>query len=410
MTRTPDDREQATNAGKENDGIDLLDFLIVVAKNKTMILSVTLGMAVLSTLLTLLLPDIYTGTAKVLPPQQSQSSAAMLLGQLGGLAGLIGGPTPNIKNPNDLYVGMLKSRTVADNIIARFELQKVYDEDTMVETRKEFASNSSITAGKDGLITIAFDDEDPKRAAAVANAYIEELDRLTQTLAVTEAAHRRLFFERQLHQTKKDLGEAELALKHTQEKTGLIMLDSQGRAIIESVATLRGQIAAKEVELRAMRTFATEQNSEYVRTQQQLAALRVELAKLERAQISGGGDVLLPTGKVPEAGLDYLRKLRDVKYNETVFELLAKQFEAAKLDEVKDVGVLQVLDHAVSPDQKSKPERVLIVLFATLIAGFVALVWAIVREAKQRAASDPVQAGRIAALIRYASFRRATGN
>jgi uncharacterized protein involved in exopolysaccharide biosynthesis len=299
---------------------------------------------------------------------------------------------------------MLKSRTVADNIIVRFDFQKIYDEETMVETRKEFASNSGITAGKDGLITIAFDDEDPKRAAAVANAYVEELDKLTQSIAVTEAAQRRLFFERQLQQAKKDLGEAEVALKLTQEKTGLIMLDSQGKAIIEAVASLRGQIAAKEVELRAMRTFATEKNSEYIRTQQQLAALRTELIKLERAQISGEGDVLLPTGKVPEAGLEYVRKLRDVKYNETVFELLAKQFEIAKLDEAKDAGLIQVLDQAVVPDKKSKPHRAVIVLFATLAAAFVALMWAIAREAT---ANDPSTAARVSALLRYASFRRA---
>jgi tyrosine-protein kinase Etk/Wzc len=405
---TSESINQAPPPVEGDGGINLLELLIVLAKNKWMILSVALGGAVLSTIVSLLLPSIYTGTARVLPPQQSQSSAAMLVGQLGGLAGLIGGSPVGIKNPNDLYVGMLKSRTVADNIIGRFHLQQIYDEDTMVEARKVFASNSSIAAGKDGLITIAFDDEDPQRAAAVANAYVEELDKLTQSIAVTEAAQRRLFFDRQRQQAKKDLGDAELGLKVTQEKTGLIMLDGQSRAIIEAVATLRGQIAAKEVELRAMRTFATEKNSEYVRTQQQLAALRAELTKLERAQISGEGDILLPTGKVPEAGLEYLRKLREVKYHETVFELLAKQFEIAKLDEAKDAGLIQVLDRAIAPDQKSKPHRALIVLFATAVAAFAGVVLAMLREARERASGDPLTAARFAALSRYASFRRRT--
>jgi tyrosine-protein kinase Etk/Wzc len=403
---TPESINQPPPPAEDNGETNLLELLIVLAKNKRMILSVTFGAAALSTIVSLLLPNIYTATAKVLPPQQSQSSAAMLLGQLGGLAGLVGGSAVGIKNPNDLYVGMLKSRTVADNIIGRFDFQKVYDEDTMVETRKEFARNSAITAGKDGLITIAFDDENPERAAAAANAYVDELDKLTQSIAVTEAAQRRLFFERQLQQAKKDLGDAEVALKLTQEKTGLIMLDSQGRAIIEAVATLRGQIAAKEVELQAMRTFATEKNSEYVRTRQQLAALQSELTKLERAQISGGGDVLLPTGKVPEAGLEYLRKLRDVKYSETVFELLAKQFEIAKLDEVRDAGLVQVLDRAITPDKKSKPHRALIVLFATLVAAVVGVVWAMLREERERTNADPVRAARFAALLGYTSFRR----
>jgi tyrosine-protein kinase Etk/Wzc len=194
VSSTPEEIKPVT---QDDDEISLLDLLIVLAKHKKMILGVTFGAAVVSAIISLLLPNIYTGTAKVLPPQQSQSTASMMLGQLGGLAGLAGGSL-GIKNPNDLYVGMLKSRTVADNIIARFELQKLYDQDTMVGTRNEFADNSSITTGKDGLITIEFEDRDPKRAAAIANAYVEELDKLTQSLAVTEAAQRRLFFERQL--------------------------------------------------------------------------------------------------------------------------------------------------------------------------------------------------------------------
>lgn len=404
MSSTPEDIKQSVPPAGDDDEASLLDFLIVLAKHKKFIAGVTLGAAIVSAAVSLLLPNIYTGTAKVLPPQQSQSTAAMLLGQLGGLAGLAGGSV-GIKNPNDLYVGMLKSRTVADNIIGRFDLQRLYDQETMVETRKEFASNSSITTGKDGLINIEFDDEDPKRAAAVANAYVEELDKLTQSLAVTEAAQRRLFFERQLKQAKDDLSNAEVALKVTQEQTGLIKLDDQGRAIIEAVAALRGQISAKEVELRAMRTFTTEHNPDYVRVRQQLAGLRAELTKLERAQIGGGGDILLPTGQVPAAGLEYVRKFRDVKYQEAIFELLAKQFEAAKIDEAKEAAIIQVVDQAIAPDRKSKPKRALIVIGVTLAAGFLAFIWAFAREARERASRDPVQAARFAALRNYASFR-----
>jgi uncharacterized protein involved in exopolysaccharide biosynthesis len=275
----------------------------------------------------------------------------------------------------------------------------------MVETRKDLADNSTITAGKDGLITVDFDDEDPKRAAAVANAFVEELDKLTQSLAVTEAGQRRLFFERQLQQAKEDLSKAEVALKVTQEQTGLIKLDDQGKAIIESVAALRGQISAKEVELRAMRTFTTENNPDYVRVQQQLAGLRSELAKLERARISGEGDILLPTGKVPEAGLEYLRKFRDVKYQETIFELLAKQFEVAKIDEAKEAAIIQVVDHAIAPDRKSKPRRALIVIAATLISGILISLWAFVSEARLRAIRDPVQAERLSLLRRHIALR-----
>lgn len=382
---TPDTEigQPAGERGEHEEQIRLLDLLITLAKHKKPLTIITFSSAIVIALVSLLFPNIYTGTAKILPPQQNQSAAAMVLGQLGqlgGLAGLSGGAL-GLKNPGDLYVGMLKSRTVADRLIARFELQKLYNQDTMVETRKELADNTSIVAGKDGLITIEFDDKDAARAAAVANAYVEELDKLNQTLAVTEAAQRRLFFEKQLHQAKEDLGSAETALKITQEKTGLIKLDDQGRAIIEAVATLRGQIAAKEVELRAMRTFATEQNTDYIRAQQQLSGLRAELAKLERAQISGSGDILLPTGKVPEAGLEYLRKFRDVKYYETIFELLAKQFEIAKIDEAKDAAIIQIVDPAVLPDRKTRPKRTLIVIAGALVIGFLASVFVLFKEA-----------------------------
>jgi uncharacterized protein involved in exopolysaccharide biosynthesis len=371
VSSTPEGIKQPGPAG-EDDEISLLDLLIVLAKHKKMIAGVTLGAAVVSAVVALLLPNIYTGTAKVLPPQQSQSTAAMLLGQLGGLAGLAGGSV-SIKNPSDLYVGMLKSRTVTDNIVGRFNLQSLYDLDTLVETREELTDNTNISAGRDGLITIEFEDKVPERAAAIANAYVDELDKLTQSLAVTEAAQRRLFFERQLLQAKKDLSTAEVALKQTQEKTGLIKLDDQGKAIIEAVANLRAQIAAKEVELRAMRTFTTEHNPDYIRTQQQLAGLRTELTKLERAQISGAGDILLPTEKVPEAGLEYLRRYRDVKYQETIFELLARQFEAAKIDEAKDAAIVQVIDHAIPPDRRSSPNRALIVALTTLLVALATL-------------------------------------
>jgi uncharacterized protein involved in exopolysaccharide biosynthesis len=272
----------------------------------------------------------------------------------------------------------------------------------MVETRNRLADRTLLVAGKDGLISVGFDDEDPKRAADVANAYVEELDKLTQMLAVTEAAQRRLFFERQLKQAKTDLSIAEVALQVTQEKTGLIKLDDQGKAIIEAVAGLRAQISAKEVELRAMRTFATEQNSDYVRTENQLAALRAELMKLERAQISGGGNVLLPTGKVPQAGLEYLRKLRDVKYFETMFELLARQLEAAKIDEAREAAVIQVVDRAVPPDRKSRPNRALIVVAATVAAAFLGLVLALLRAAYSRASNSAVGAARLADLVHAA--------
>src|SRR6266581_8087932 len=202
VTENPKE-SSAASISSDDDEISLLDLLIVLAKHKRIVFGVPFAVAVVAAIISLLLPNIYTGTTRILPPQQSASAAAALLNQLGGaLGGLAGaaGGTLGIRNPNDLYVGMLKSRTVADNLIVRFELAKVYDEDYLSETRKRLAKETTITSGRDGIIAIEVDDKNPKRAADLANAYVDELMRLTKVLAVTEASQRRLFFERQLLQ------------------------------------------------------------------------------------------------------------------------------------------------------------------------------------------------------------------
>ena len=248
---------------------------------------------------------------------------------------------------------------------------------------------TDIQNGKEGFITVAVEDKNRKRAADLANAYVEELRNLTSTLAITEASQRRLFFEQQLNKAKDDLANAEVALKETQQKTGLIQMDSQAKAIIESVAAIRAQIAAKEVEVQAMQFSATEQNPDLLLLRQQLAGLRAQAAKLENQQNSGGGDIQVPTGAVPEAGLQYIRSLRDVKYYETIFELLAKQLEASKLDEARQGAVIQVVDPAVEPDRKTSPKRGLIVVASMMLAFVGSLVWIFTSEFFERVKCDP---------------------
>ena len=389
--------ETHTTPQRAEDEVSLLDLLIVLAKHKWLVLGFPFAAAVLAAGVSLLLPNVYTATARILPPQQGQTAAAAMLNQLGALAGAAG-----IKNPLDIYVGMLKSRTVADNLIARFQLQARYQTETLEDTRKVLENVSNITAGRDGILTIQVDDKDPRFAADLANAYIDELDRLTKSLAVTEAAQRRLFFERQLEQARDRLAQAEVELKKVQQATGLVQLDAQSKSTIETVAALRARIAAKEVELAALRTFATEQNPDYLRLTQELAGLRSQIARFER-----GGEVsALPSAdKLTEAGLEYVRKLREVKYHETVFELLARQYEAAKLDEARDAVLIQVLDKAVPPERKSKPRRSLIVIVTALATGLLAVLLAFVREARERAMSDPDQAERYRMLARYLRWR-----
>jgi len=371
-----------------DDEISLLDLAITLAKHKKLILGAPIIAGILAALYSLFQPNIYTADTQILPPQQ-QSSASALLGQQGALSGMAGA-AGGFKDPNETYVAMLKSRTLQDNMIRRFNLQKVYKTQTPGSTRGALAGATSVKVGKDGIIGIYVDDQNPQRAALLANGYVEELQRLTQVFAVTEASRRRLFFEKQLMQAKKSLSEAEIALKQLQEKTGIIQLDAQAQQVIGTAASLKGQIAMKEVELGAMRTFATGSNPDFIRSQQMLTGLKAQLSKVET------GSVI--TSKVPEAGLEYMRMVRDLKYAETIYEMLAKQYEMAKIDESKESSVIQVLDKAFVPEQKSKPKRSMTVLFAVFVTGFIAMLWAFIAEALKKAKKNGTTQVQIQAL------------
>ncbi len=388
--------------GGDDDDISLLDLLIVLAKRKKLVIGLPLVVAVIAAIISFLLPFIYTGTTKILPPQQSQSSTAALLSQLGGGLGSLAGSLVGIRSPNELYIGMLKSRTVADNLIQRFDLMRVYDEKYPSRARRTLGKHTEIIAGKDGIITIEVEDTDAKRAADLANAYVDELFKLTKVLAVTEASQRRLFFERQFEQAKDNLARAEAAARQALEKGGLVQVEGQGRAIVETTARLRGQITVKEVQIGAMRSFATERNPDLRLAQKELEALKHELARIEGA--SGGK--IADQRENGGHGIDSLGLLRNVKYYETIYELLAKQYELAKIDEARDSAVVQVMDKAIEPDRRTKPWRSLIVLVSAFVAFFVGIVWAFIREGVARTKADPNQAARLLNLKRYLAWKR----
>jgi tyrosine-protein kinase Etk/Wzc len=356
---------------KSDDELSLLDLLIILSERKRIILRITAAFALIAIVASLLLPNQYTATVLLLPPQQNSSLGGALTSQLSALSGLAGlaGGGGLLKNPNDMYVSMLKSRTVEDGIVQQFGLMQEYKVKYSSEARKAFEHHALVDgSGKDNLIHISIEDKDPKRAAEIANAYVEQYRKLSEHLAITEAAQRRLFFEQQLEGAKNNLANAEEALKKTQQTTGVIEINSQSRALIETAAVLRAQIAAKEVQIQAMETFATGQNAQLIQAQQELDSMKAQLTRLGgSAEDTIGAGFIVPKGKVPEAALEYLRKLRDVKYYETIFEILARQFEVAKLDEAKEGSIIQVVDSAVPPDRKSSPHRGLIVIFSTLL-------------------------------------------
>lgn len=370
-----------------------MDFAILLLKHKRFIARFVSGATILAIVVVLILPVQYEANVTLMPPAQHSSLSSALLGQMGSmgsLATLAAGGGLGIKNPADMYVSLLTSRTLQDAMIRRFGLMAEYHQKLMSDTRKVFDRHSKVAAGiKDGLIRITVEDTDPKRAAELANGYVEEFRKLSASLAITEAARRRWFFQQELEQTKQNLTAAEEAMRKTQESTGVLQIDSQARALIESAAVLRAQVVAKEVEIQGMKSFATDDNPQLLLAKQQLAALQSQLQQIAGSQNDTGSDIVLSKGRVTEAGMEYLRRFRELKYQETVFELLAKELEIAKLDEAREGEIVQVVDAAVIPDRKSSPHRTLIVIGTTTLAFFAAAFWIVVRQGLNRTLELP---------------------
>jgi uncharacterized protein involved in exopolysaccharide biosynthesis len=387
--------------GESSDAFGFLDLAIALAKQKRIVLGIPLLAGIVALVIALLLPPTYTASVRILPPQQKESSASAVLGSLAGVSGGLGtnvGQALGFRNPNELYVGILRGRTIGDRLIERFSLRERYEVSTMVAARRALESTTRITAGKDGLISIEVDDNDPQRAARIANAYVEELDSLMQKLALTEAAQRRLFFEKQLASARDKLVAAETELRKAIDTKGITGVDAQTRALVGTVEQLRAQIAVKEIQLDAMRAFATDQNPEAVRLRQELKSMKGELANLEGGRREGN------TSTLP-AGLENVRRLRELKFLEFTVELLTKQYEIAKIDEAKDAVLIQLVDPAIPPDYRSKPKRSLIVLLTMMVAGFAAVILAILREYLERARLDPHSAARLSRLSQYLRLR-----
>jgi tyrosine-protein kinase Etk/Wzc len=400
MSETQSTAVDARLAAKGGDDSELLDWLLVLAKHKKLIVGLPLAVAFVASLFVMSLPNIYKASTKLMPPQQSQSAASAILSQLGGMAGMASG-IAGMKNPNDMYIGMLRSRAVADSLVTKFELTKRYETKSTEMARFLLGENTMISAGKDGLITIDFEDKDQKLVANVANAYVSELLKLTRTLAVTEAAQRRVFFERQLDISKKNLESAEVTLKGALDSRGVLSVDGNSRAIIETVARVRAQISAKQIQVASMQAFVTASNPDYMRAREELISLRSELHKLENGRPAAEDKMASGSEQV---GLANVRILRDLKYHQMLYELLAKQYEIARLDEAKDAPLIQVLDAAIEPESKFKPKRAILVFVATVLAFFAAVTLVLLMEMNKRAMRSPARSEKLKAL--KAAFRR----
>lgn len=375
------------------DEISLLDLLQVIFDNLRLLFFGPLVLGLLALAASFLIPPTYTATTKIMPPQQQQSSAAALLQNLGALGGLAGAAT-GIKNPNDQFVAFMQSRTVQDALIKRFKLAERYETEFSDDTRKALAKNVRISSGKDGLIAIAVDDKNPSFAADLANAHVSQLAELLSRLAVTEAQQRRVFFEKQLASAKDNLTKAEQALQSTGVNAGA--LKANPAAAVGGLAQLQAGIAAQEIKVASMRGYLSESAPDFKQALTELSALRAQLRRAEQSQSPAqAGDS------------DYIAKYRDFKYYETLFDLFAKQYELARIDESREGAVVQVLDMAVPPERKSKPSKALIAVVATLATGFLLLLFVFIRRALFNAGADEASADKLKRL--HQSWRRAWG-
>jgi uncharacterized protein involved in exopolysaccharide biosynthesis len=360
----------------EQEDDEELDLLAVLAEMRRKVLWLVAGPLLAGLLalgVTYLTPPTFTAATTILPPQQQQSAAASALASLGALPGLAG-MGGAIKTPGDQYAALIQSVTVTDRLVDAFKLMDVYGAKFRVDARRQLAANVRITVGKkDGLITIEVDDLDPQRAAALANAHVEQLRQMMSGLAVTEAQQRRVFFDQQLKQTRDKLIAAQEALESTGFSVGA--LRAEPRAAVEGYAKLRADVTAAEVKLKTLQRSLAETTPEVQQQETLLLALRGQLAKLE-ANISTPGN-------------DYIGKYREYKYQETLYDLFARQYEMARLDESREGALIQVVDPATPPERKSRPKRAMTALTTTVatfvaIAAFLVLRLAVVRARSRR--------------------------
>nr|WP_276597982.1 Wzz/FepE/Etk N-terminal domain-containing protein [Roseateles koreensis] len=358
----------------ENEGIDMLDLLTILASRWRLLLAAPVAVGAVAFGASYLIAPTFTAKTTFLPPQQQQSSAASALASLGALSGLAGGMA-GIKSPADQYVSLMQSVNVEDRIIDRFKLMEAYEAKYRFQARKELEQNVRISLGKkDGLISVEVDAKNPQVAADMANQHVAELRRLTSELALTEAQQRRAFFEAELKRTQLKLVEAQQILQSSGFNPGA--LKAEPKAAAEGYATLKAQATSAEVKLQTMRRGLADTAPEIQQQESLLGALKSQLAKLEGSN------------RDPKNDSDYISRYREYKYQETLFELFSKQFEMARLDESREGALIQVVDVATPAEYKSKPKRALMAISFTFAAFFVLVIGLLSRhfwrEAKTR--------------------------
>lgn len=403
--------ELANQTSPNRDEVHLLDYLIILAKNSRLIIYTAAAVTVLTYLTLFLLPNKYTATARLLPPQQNLTMIAQTMeglgagmggGRSGGGAGGVPGGLLGLKTPADLYVGMLTCNTISDRIIERFKLREHYGQKFLEDLRKKLAQRVKISAGKDGLITIDVTDESPQRAQEMANAYINELDGLLHNLSSQEANDRLVYLDKKRTETAHKLSKAEESLRKFSENSGVLQIDAQTRGMLEYIASLRASIDAKEVQLKVLREQATPFNYDLIKLETEVKGLKEKLSEAEAQESKHPktNDVLIASSKMPALGLEFLRLYREAKFQEQLYQLYSKLVELARLDLLSDFSLVQVVDRAIPPEKHSN-KRLLPALLAGAGACLLMIFLSFALENWHNAAQSPEDFERQEELKRY---------
>lgn len=375
----------------DEDEINLLDYWRVLMKRKGLLIFIIGTAAIASVIISLRLPNIYASTTTLLPPQDNAAGSALLASGLpvglGGIASGFLGTT----SPSDLWVGILKSRTIRDAIVTRFHLKEVFEAETDQAAGGQLAGMLRVKKSKEGIVSITVEDRDPVRAAELANAFVSELDGFNKNIVMTSGGRMRAFVEKRLDEAKEALAKSEETLKAFQEEKGAVKLDEQSTAIIGAIGNIKGQLMAKEIELQTLLSFATPQNPQVEILRTEVGELKRGLRELEEGKEGGkrtSGSIFIPTARFPDLGLHYARLVREAKVQQTLFELLTQQYEMARIKEAKDTPTVQVLDVAKVPEKKTKPKRTLIVLLSTFTAGFFGIFLVFFLEYIEKASGE----------------------
>ncbi len=360
-----------------------LAYLQLLWGQRGMLLRIAVYAAIASTILAFVIPARYESTARLMPPDNQSGSglamaAAAMSGATGGLGGLSGmaGDLLGMKSTSDLFVGILTSRTVQDKLIQQFDLKKLYRDRRMEDARKDLADHTAVSVDrKSQIISITVTDKNPQRAAAMGQAYVEELNRLVAELSTSSARRERIFLEGRLQSVNQDLEAAEKDFSQFASKNTAIDVKEQGKAMVEAAAMLQGQLIAAQSQYEGLREIYTDNNPRVRTLKARIDELQRQLEKLggkgesvTNAADQSSGSMYPSIRKLPLLGVMYADLYRRTKIQETVLETLTKEYEMAKVQEVKEIPTVKVLDVAGVPDKKSFPPRPLIIVLGTFLA------------------------------------------